>query len=44
MHLNKNSLQNKCDELKLLNDTLKAHILVISETKLQSWQKVNETP
>ena len=34
MHLNINGLQNKYDELKLLNDTLKAHIIVISEAKI----------
>ena len=35
MHLNINGLQNKYDELKLLNDTLKPHIIVnISETKI----------
>ena len=34
MHLNINGLQNKYDKLKLLNDTLKAHIIVISETKI----------
>ena len=36
MHLNINSLQNKFDELKLLNKTLKAHILDISETKIDT--------
>ena len=34
MHLNINGLQNKYDELKLLNDTLKARIIVISEAKI----------
>ena len=32
-HLNINSLQNKFDDLQILNDSLKAHILVVSETK-----------
>lgn len=36
IHLNINSLQNKFDELKILNETLKAHVLVISETKIDS--------
>ena len=33
-HLNINRLQNKFDDLQILNDTLKAHILVVSETKI----------
>lgn len=37
MHLNINGLQNKYDELKLLNDTLKAHIIVISETRIDRY-------
>ena len=36
IHLNINSIQNKCEELKKLNDALKAHILIISETKIDS--------
>ena len=36
MYLNSNSIQNKSEELKKMNDTLKAHILVISETKIDS--------
>ena len=32
--LNINSLQNKFEELKPLNSLLKAHVLVISETKI----------
>ena len=38
MHLiNINSIQNKFEELKKLVDALKAHILVISETKIDSF-------
>lgn len=33
-HLNINNIQNKFEELKLLNDELKAHILIASETKI----------
>ena len=33
-HLNINSIQNKFKELKLLNDKLKAHIFIVSETKI----------
>ena len=33
-HLNINSIQNKLEELKLLNDELKAHIFIMSETKI----------
>lgn len=36
MHLNINSIQNKSEELQKMNDALKAHILVISETKIDS--------
>ena len=36
MHLKINSIQSKFEELKKLNDALKAHILVISETKIDS--------
>ena len=36
MHLNINSLQNKFEKLKTLNQALQAHILVISETKIDS--------
>ena len=36
MHLNINSIQNKFEELKLLNDAFKAHVVVISETKIDS--------
>ena len=31
-HLNINSIQNKFEELKLLNNELKAHIFIVSET------------
>ena len=34
VHLNINSIQNKFEELKLLNDKLKAHIVIVSETKI----------
>ena len=33
-HLNINSIQNKLEELKLLNDSLKAQKLILSETKI----------
>lgn len=33
VHLNV-SLQNKFDELKLLNNSLKAHVLFVAETKI----------
>jgi len=33
-HLNINSIQNKFEELKLLNNLLKAQIFIVSETKL----------
>ena len=33
-HLNINSIQNKFEELKLLNDKVKAHIFFVSETKI----------
>jgi exonuclease III len=33
IHLNINSIQNKFEELKILNDQLKSHIIFISETK-----------
>ena len=36
MHLNINSIQNKFEELKQLNDCLKAHVIVLSETKIDS--------
>ena len=36
MHLNINSIQNKFEELKTLNQAIQAHILVISETKIDS--------
>lgn len=36
MHLNINSTQNKFEELKKLKDALKAHILVVTETKIDS--------
>lgn len=36
VHLNINSIQNKLEELKTLNNSLRAHILVISETKVDS--------
>ena len=34
IHLNINSLQNKFEELKGINDQLKSHIIFISETKI----------
>ena len=36
IHLNINSIQNKFEELKILNQAIKAHVLVISETKIDS--------
>ena len=36
IHLNINSIQNKFEELKIPNEALKAHVLVISETKIDS--------
>ena len=33
-HLNINSLQNKFDELKLLNDKIKSQIIFLAETKI----------
>ena len=36
VHLNINSIQNKFDELKILNNSLRAHILVLSGTKVDS--------
>ena len=33
-HMNINSLQNKFDELKLLNDRMKSQIIFLSETKI----------
>ena len=35
-HLNINSIQNKFDELKMLNEKLKAHVLIISEMKIDN--------
>ena len=35
-HLNINSIQNKFEELKILNNSIRAHILVPSETKVDS--------
>ena len=34
VHLNINSLQNKFDELKLLNENMKAQIIFLTETKI----------
>ena len=34
IHLNVNSIQNKLDELKVLNRQLKAHVIFLSETKI----------
>lgn len=34
LHLNINSIQNKFEEFKMLNDKLKSHIIFISETKI----------
>lgn len=36
VHLNINSIQSKFEELKILNNSLRAHILEISETKVDS--------
>lgn len=36
IHLNNNSLQNKFEGLKLINDKLKASIIVLTETKIDS--------
>lgn len=33
-HININSIQNKFDELTSLNETLKSHVLIISDTKI----------
>ena len=33
-HLNINSLQNKFDELKLLNDKIKSQIIFLAKTKI----------
>ena len=41
-HLSINSIQNKFDELKLLNKKLKSHVLVISETKLDNTYPDNQ--
>ena len=42
VHLNVNSIQNKFEELRLLNEALKAHVLVISETKIGSSYPSNQ--
>lgn len=34
VHLNTNSLQNKFEELELINDKLKASIVILTKTKL----------
>ena len=34
VHLNINSLQNKLDELKAINEKLKANIIILTETKI----------
>lgn len=36
LHLNINSLQNKFDELKVINAELRAGIIVLTETKIDS--------
>ena len=36
VHLNVNGIQSKFDELKILNGKLKAHIIFLSETKIDS--------
>ena len=41
-HLNINSIQNKFEELKLLNEKLKSHVLIISETKLDNTYPDNQ--
>ena len=41
-HLHINSIQNKFDELKLLNEKLKSHVLVIFETKLDNTYSDNQ--
>ena len=39
VHLNINSVQNKFDELKLLNRILKSQVIILSETKIDSTYK-----
>jgi hypothetical protein len=39
VHLNINSLQNKFDELKLLNKELRSQVIILSETKIDSTYK-----
>ena len=34
VHLNVNGIQNKFDDLKLLNKELKGHVIFLSETKI----------
>jgi len=38
-HLNINSVQNKLDDLKLLNRDLKSQVIFLSETKIGSSYK-----
>jgi hypothetical protein len=42
VHLNINSIQNKFEELKTLNEKLKAHVIAISETKIDSSYPSNQ--
>lgn len=42
IHLNINSIQNKFDELKLLNRGLKSQIIILSEMKIDSSYKSDQ--
>ena len=42
IHLNINSIQNKFDELKLLNRGLKSQVIILSETKIDSSYKSDQ--
>ena len=42
VHLNINSIQNKFDELKLLNTELKSQVIILSETKIDSSYKSDQ--
>jgi len=44
VHLNINSLQNKFDELKLLNEKMKSQIIFLSETRLTSPTRTASSP
>ena len=41
-HLNINSLQNKFDELKLLNDKIKSQIIFLAKTKIDKSYPSNQ--